>query len=275
MDSNPYLSHNMNLTERTRKLNSSLNDKNEPLKTNYHGQNSYAEMDNEYHTLLNQKSVKSKSAIINLTSKELKKEYEKKNIYLKSRIRLIFILSIISALNSIIEFKYLKPADKNAVLMILSFISAGLCFLLIVNLNANILIDSFGYRAFYFFAITEFLIFFVLLILKIYNFIFVFKELYTSTLCKNKIKCPKFSSSIYLFILNFIIIICKLFCVKFLWNLFLEGIRTLMKKEKTFFERQLELNRIENIEKNRKLGLVKEENLDSNREDSKDTMKIE
>ena len=85
MDSNPYLSHNMNLTERTRKLNSSLNDKNEPLKTNYHGQNSYAEMDNEYHTLLNQKSVKSKSAIINLTSKELKKEYEKKKYFFKKQ----------------------------------------------------------------------------------------------------------------------------------------------------------------------------------------------
>ena len=275
MDSNPYLSHNMNLNERTRKLHSSLNDKEESLKANFHGQNSYPEMDNEYHSLLNKKLLKSKNSIINLTSKELKKEYENKNNYLKSRIRFIFILSILSIISSVIEFKYLKPAEKNVVLMILSFISAGLCFVLIVNLNANALIDSFGYQAFYFFSILEFIIFLALFVLKLYNFIFVFKELYSSTLCKNKIRCPKFSSSIYLFIFDLIIIICKLFCIKFIWNLFLEGFRILMKKEKTLFERELELNIIEDIDKNKKTGFVAEGNLDSNRENSKDNMKID
>ena len=275
MENNPYLSNNMNLSDRTRNLHNLSQNNQESLKANYHGYNTYPEMDNEYASLLKQKKLKKKSGIINLTSEELKKEYENKNNYLKSYMNIMFLISILSSINSIIEFKYLRPAEKNAAIMILSFISAGLCFVLIVNLNANALIDSFGYQAFYFFAIFEFVIFLVLFVLKFYNFVSVFKELYASTMCKNKIRCPKFSSSIYLFIFNCVIIICQLICVKFIWNLFLEGFRILMKKEKTLFERQLELNLVEKNERNMNKEFVEEERLDSNRENSRDNMKID
>ena len=275
MESTPYLSNNMNLSDRIRKLHNLSPNNKDSLKANYHGHNTYSEMDNEYDTLLKQKNLKKKSSVINLTSEELKKEYENKNKYLKKRIVIIFLISILSSINSIIEFKYLRPAEKNAAIMILSFLSAGLCFVLIVNLNANALIDTFGYQAFYFFSITEFIIFLILFALKFYNFIIVFKELYSPTICRDKIRCPKRSSSIYLFIFNCAILICQLIYAKFIWNLFIEGIRILMKKEKTFFERQLEMKLVEESDKNMKREFVKEERLDSNRENSRDNIKIE
>ena len=275
MESNPYLSNNMNLSDRTRKVHNLSSNNQDSLKANYHGRNTYPEMDNEYDTLLKQKKLKKKSSVINLTSEELKKEYENKNKYLKNRIVIMFLISILSFINSIIEFKYLRPAEKNAAIMILSFLSAGLCFVLIVNLNANALIDSFGYQAFYFFSIFEFVIFLILFVLKFYNFIIVFKELYSPTICRDKIRCPKRSSSIYLFIFNCLIIIFQLIYAKFIWNLFFEGIRILMKKEKTLFERQLELNLVEKNEQNERKEFIEEERLDSNRKNSRDNMKIE
>ena len=48
-----------------------------------------------------------------------------------------------------------------------------------------------------------------------------------------------------------------------------------MKKEKTFFERQLELNLIEKREKNNKIEFAEEEKLDSNRDNSKDNIKTD
>ena len=275
MENSPYLSPQMNLAERIRKLNNSSRDNEESLKGNYHGTNSYPEMDKEYTRLLNQKNIKKNSAIIDLTNEELKKEYENKYRYHKKWIRFLFVISILYILNSLIELKYLKPSELNIVLIIMSFISLGLCFILIVNINAKALIDSFGYQAFYFFAIIEKIIFFFLFILKIYYFVHIIQELYLSTKCNKKFKCPDFSFLLFLFIFNCVIILLNLFCIKFSIQLFLEAVNILMKKDKTLFERQLELNLIERKEKNRKNKFVNEEKLDSNRDNSKDDMKIE
>ena len=276
MDNNPYFTNKLNLGERTRKLHDSTTKKDEEsMKAGFHGYKSYPEMDKEYDTLLQNKTKKSKSGIINLTNEELKKEYTIKNNYLKNRIRLLFFLFILFIINSIMEYKYFKPADINSVLIILSLLNAGLCFILLININANALIDSFGYQAFYFFAIVEAIAFFLLFVLKLYNFIYVFNQLYSSTICRNKIKCPKFASSLFLFIFILVIIVCQLFFTKFIWNLFLESIRIIMKKEKTFFERQLELNLIEKREKNNKIEFAEEEKLDSNRDNSKDNIKTD
>ena len=276
MDNNPYFTNKMNLGERTRKLHDSTTKKDEEsMKAGFHGYKSYPEMDKEYSSLLQNKNKKRKSGIINLTNEELKKEYMMKNKYLKSRISMLFFLSILYIINTIMEYKYFKPADINSVLIILSFINAGLCFILIVNINAHALIDSFAYQAFYFFAIVETFAFFLLFILKLYNFIFVFRELYSSKICKNKIKCPKYVFSLLLFIFNLVIIFCQICFSKFILNLFLESIRIIMKKEKTIFERQLELNLIEKKGKNNQIEFVEEEKLDSNKDNSKDNIKAE
>ena len=62
------------------------------------------------------------------------------------------------------------------------------------------------------------------------------------------------------------------------WNLFgiffWEAFNTLTKKEKTLFQKQLDLNLIEKNE-GRKLEFEEDEKLDTNEENSKDNMKIE
>ena len=62
--------------------------------------------------------------------------------------------------------------------------------------------------------------------------------------------------------------------MKFIKNFFFEAFNTLTKKEKTLFQRQLELNLIEKKE-GRKLEFVEDEKLDSNGENSNDNMKTE
>lgn len=275
MDNNPYNIHYMNITERTRQLHKTSKEKDESIKEKFHGFLSRPEMDMEYTELMNQKYLKTKSGIVNLTSEELKQEYTNKYNYLISGIKFMFLLSIMFISNSLIDFKYLKPSELNIAILILSIISVGFCLMLIINLNSKALIDSFGYLSFYLFAIIETSLFVFIFTLKFYNFIILLNEIYTAITCKNKIRCPKYSSLLFLLLFNIIIFAGIIFCFKFICNLFIEGILTLLKKEKTLFQKQLELNLIENKDNNRKIEFVEEESLDSNNNNSKDNMKIE
>ena len=265
MDNNPYFSPRMNLSERTRNLHNSNNDNNRAVQQNYHGFSSYPEMDKEYQNLLQQKKNKNTSSIINLTSDKLKKEFTYKNSYLKSNLKIIFFVSILVIIISLIENSYLKSTELSTVALILSFLSIGFCFILMVNLNAKVLLDSFGYVSFYLFAIIETFLFFSLFAFKCFKFFYDFKEIKSN---RNRLFI------ILYFIFNSIVILTIGLCLKFNWNFFWEAFNTLTKKEKTLFQKQLELNLVEKNE-NRKLEFVEDEKLDSNEENSKDNMKSE
>ena len=265
MDNNPYFSPQITLTERTRNLHHLNNDSNNAVKQNYHGFSSYPEMDKDYQNLLRQKRNKGTSSIINLTSDKLKKEFIYKNNYLISNLKIIFFVSILVILISLFENSYLKSTELSTVSLILSFLSIGFCFILMVNLNARVLLDTFGYVSFYLFAIVETFLFFSLFIFKCFKFFYDFKEIYS-----NRDKVFK----LLYFIFNFIAIIAIGLCLKFIWNFFWEAFNTLTKKEKTLFQKQLELNLIEKND-NRKLEFVEDEKHNSNGENSKDNMKIE
>ena len=99
----------MNLASRTRNLHHSNNDNKRVVQQNYHGFSSYSEMDKDYQNLLQQKKNKNASSIINLTSDILKKEFIYKNNYLKSNLKIIFFVSILAIIISLIENSYLKP----------------------------------------------------------------------------------------------------------------------------------------------------------------------
>jgi hypothetical protein len=58
----------MNITERRKMLYRFLKEENEPTKKQFHGFLSKDDMDREYEELMNQKKLKVKSGIINLTS---------------------------------------------------------------------------------------------------------------------------------------------------------------------------------------------------------------
>ena len=265
MDNNPYFSPQMNLASRTRNLHHSNNDNKRVVQQNYHGSSSYSEMDKDYQNLLQQKKNKNASSIINLTSDILKKEFIYKNNYLKSNLKIIFFVSILAIIISLIENSYLKPNELSSVTLILSFVSISFCFILIVNLNAKVLLDSFGYVSFYIFAIIEAFLFFSLFVFKCFKFFYDFKEITSHKNGRFKILC---------IIFNCIVILAIGLCLKFIWNFFLEAFNTLTKKEKTLFQKQLDLNLIEKNE-GRKLEFEEDEKLDTNEENSKDNMKIE
>jgi hypothetical protein len=72
---NPYNKLCMNFTERRKMLYNFLKEDEEPIKKQFHGFLSKDEMDKEYEELLNQKKLKEKSGIVNLTYEKLKNEY--------------------------------------------------------------------------------------------------------------------------------------------------------------------------------------------------------
>lgn len=272
---NTYHFHNLNLEERTRQLHKMSDEKNESVKKHFHGFLSHKELDREYNELMNQKYLKSKGSIINLTSEELKKQYDYKYNYFISGIKFMLLLSIMLIFNSFMEFKYLKPSEINISIFILSIISAGFCLMLIVNLNSKALIDTFGYLAFYLFSIIETCLFAFVFLLKFYNFKFLIREIYKAIIGNNIIKYPSYSPLIFLLIFNIIMFSGIIFCFKFIWHLFFEAINIVLKKEKTLFQKQLELNLIENNAKSRKIEFTDEESLDSINVNSNYDMKIE
>ena len=263
---NPYFSPQMNVQERTRNLHPSSNNNNNAMNQNYHGFSSHPEADQDYQNLLQQKKNKNKSSIINLTSDKLKKEFIYKDYYLKSNVKIIFFVSLLVIIVSLVENKYLKSNELSTVSLILGFLSISFCFILIVNLNAKVLLDTFGYAAFYLFAILESLLFFSLFVFKCFKFFHDFKEVKS-----NRHKLFK----IFYFIVNCVIILVTALCLKFIWNFFWEALNTLTKREKTLFQKQLELNLVEKNEKGKLEFVEEEEKLDNNGENSKDNMKIE
>ena len=263
---NPYFSPQMNVQERTRNLHPSINNNNNAMNQNYHGFSSHPEADQDYQNLLQQKKNKNKSSIINLTSDKLKKEFIYKDYYLKSNVKIIFFVSLLVIIVSLVENKYLKSNELSTVSLILGFLSISFCFILIVNLNAKVLLDTFGYAAFYLFAILESLLFFSLFVFKCFKFFHDFKEVKS-----NRHKLFK----IFYFIVNCVIILVTALCLKFIWNFFWEALNTLTKREKTLFQKQLELNLVEKNEKGKLEFVEEEEKLDNNGENSKDNMKIE
>ena len=270
---NPYNITHLNLVERTRKLKDSLNENYESIKEKYHGFISGPEMDQEYKQLMNQKNLKRKSGIINLTSEKLKQEYTYKYNYFKSGIKFMLLISVMVVSNTFIEFKYLKITEINISLFITSVISTGLCFALIVNINEKALLDVYGYVGFYLLAMMETILFFFLLNIKCYDFIFIINELYVTI--KNDEKYPRKQTFLFLIFFSVVNIIGILFCSQFICHLFLESFDILIMKEKTLFQKQLDLNKIEKASKDIKIEFVDDDSFDSNILNSRDNMKID
>ena len=269
---NPYHFSHMNLVERIKKLNDSLNDKDISMKEKYHGALPSQEMDKEYVQLMNQKNVKQKSRVINLTSEKLKNEYTYKYNYFKSGIKFMFLLSIMIVTNTFIEFKYFGINEINISLLITSCISAGLCVALMVNINEKALLDTLGYAAFYLLSMIETVLFFFLFLIKLYDFINIINELYV---IRNIIDFKNYSSFLFMIFFSVVNIIGVIFCFKFIYYLFFEGFDILIMKEKTIFQKQLELNKIEKNKRRRKIEFVDEESLDIDDLNSKDYIKID
>lgn len=271
---NPYYIYHMNLFERTKRLNDSLRNEDKTFRQKYHSFIRTPEMDKEYNDLMNEKKLKKKSAIINLTSQILKEEYTYKYNYFKSGFKFMFLISFMLIVNAFIEFKYLSPSELNVSLLITSFISTGLIIALVINLNEKALLDTVGYSAFYLSSMIEVSLFFFLLLIKIYDLYYIINEISQAYTEGNQIL--SYSSFIFLILFNFVNIFGILFCSKFILDLFLEGFNILIMKEKTLFQKQLEINN-KNQEKDtyRKIEFADEESTEVNGANSIDIIKIE
>ena len=117
-------------------------------------------------------------------------------------------------------------------------------------------------------------LFFFLLLIKIYDLYYIINEISQAYTTGNQIL--SYSSFIFLILFNFVNIFGILFCSKFILDLFLEGFNILIMKEKTLFQKQLEINN-KNQEKdtNRKIEFADEENTEVNGANSIDIIKIE
>ena len=228
-----YYSSNFNSDETTRLNPSSANNQRE-----------------EYEQYLYKKKLAKTSGVVELTSKELIKEYNEKNNYFTIRLFFILFISCLQIFDSILEFKYLKPNELNIIILIMSLLSAAIIILLLTNLYTKVLLNEYIYIIYYSFSIAETFIFWLLFTFKSYAFYFLFDEFYKSKICHNKISCPKKSLINFFLYFNAIIIILILLSTKFIIKLFFEGINILFKKEKTLFQKQFDLNMKNNKNKN-------------------------
>lgn len=257
----PYYSNNYNSNETTRRLNPP----------------SSGSQREEYAQYLYKKKLAKKSGVIELTSKELIKEYNEKNNYFKIRLFFVLFISCLQILDSILEFKYLHPTELNIIILIMSLLSAAVIILLITNLYTKVLLNEYIYIIFYSFSIAEAFIFWLLFVFKSYAFYIFFDEFYKSKICHNRISCPKKSLINFFLYFNVIIIILILLSAKFLIKLFFEGINILLKKEKTLFQKQFDLNMKKNKNMNNKNNefIKNKKNSDITELNSKDKMKID
>ena len=242
---------------------------------NYKDYNTTQEDDQEYQLMANNNKNKGKS-IINLVSEDLKKEYSNKYNYYNKGLKNIFIISIFLIICIFIEFRYLSPSETNIIVLIMSVISTSFCFLLLINLRGKALIDTYIYVTFYIFAMIESILFFSLFLLKAINFILIYKSI-NSGACVKKYRCPGYFIYLFILILNLVLFFSFILCIKFIFVLFLEGFKILFMKEKTLFQKQIEIN--EKKPKNGKIEFDEEHdesnNKSLNHSNSKDELKDE
>ena len=246
---NPYNKLCMNFTERRKMLYNFLKEDEEPIKKQFHGFLSKDEMDKEYEELLNQKKLKVKSGIVNLTSEKLKNEYSIQYNYFKSGIKFMFLISIMVITNTFFQFKYFKVNEISISILITSSISAGFCFMLLINMYEKVLLDTVGYAAFYLSAMIESALFFFLLLIKIYDFSLIINELinkYKNLDNEKEIKRFSYRAFAFFILFSIVNIFGILFCLKFILDLFLEGFNILILKKKSFAQKQLEIYSNEN-----------------------------
>ena len=238
----------------------------------YHGYSSSPEAEKEYQNIVDKRK---KRCLIDITSEPLKNEYMKKINYLINGFNLIFILSLLFLIDSYMNLKYLGPSESNVAILILSSLSMAIIFLILVNIKAKILMDPHGYVLFYLFSLILTLVLMTLYMIKIINFILVFRSLNGTKNCRHKYKCPGYSIYLLLLIFSVIIFVGILACIKFILLLFYDAINVLTMRKKTIIQRQIEIN--ERKEKSGKIEFVEDESVNNsmNKLNTSDYLKTE
>lgn len=232
--------------------------------------------DEQEYQLMASKNKNRDKTIINLTSGNLIKEYSNKYNYYNNGLKGILIISVFLIICIFIEFRHLGPSEINIVILIMCIISAGFCFLLLINIRGKALIDIYLYVAFYIFSMIESIIFITIFLFKIINFILIYKSINSGS-CAKKYRCPGYFIYYFILIFNLIIFFSIALCSHFIFVLFLDGFNILFMKEKTLFQKQIEINEKGNIGSGKiEFHEEQDENINSslNHLNSKDELKI-
>ena len=136
----------------------------------------------------------------------------------------MFLISIMVITNTFFKFKYFKVNEISIAILITSSISAGFCGMLLVNIYEKVLLDTIGYSAFYLSAMIESVLFFFLLLIKIYDFSLIINELimkYNNLEKENVVKQFSYRAFAFFILFNIVNISGIIFCLKFILDLFL------------------------------------------------------
>jgi hypothetical protein len=240
-------------------------------KTSHHYVSS-PEAENEYQQMLDKRKQRT---LIDISSESLKNEYSKKLNYLNNGFNSVLILSVLFVLDSCLNLKYLGPSELTISILILASLSTAMILLIIFNVKSKILMDPHGYALFYLFSMILSLVLSCLYIMKIINFIIIFRSLNGHKVCRNKYKCPGYFAYLLLLMFSLVLFIGILICIKFTFLLFFDGFNVLAMKKKTIIQRQIELN--ESKEKSGAIEFVEEDSINNStyKLDSKDNLKTE
>jgi hypothetical protein len=238
----------------------------------YHHYVSSPETENEYQQMLDKKKQRT---LIDISSESLKNEYSKKINYLNNGFNSVLILSVLFVLDSCLNLKYLGPSELTISILILASLSTAMILLIIFNVKSKILMDPHGYALFYLFSMILSLALSCLYIMKIINFIIIFRSLNGHKVCRNKYKCPGYFAYLLLLMFSIVLFICVLICIKFTFLLFYDGFNILAMKKKTTMQKQIELN--EKNEKRGKIEFVEEDSINNStyKLDGDDNLKTE
>lgn len=243
----------------------------------YHDFSKSPEIEKEYQEIIDNKNlILKRKSIINLTSEDLKNRYNKLYNYYNNGLNQTFFISILLIICIFLEIKKIGPSENNIAILIMSCISASFSFMLIINIKGKVLIDSYGYVAFYLFSMIESVLFLCLFIFKIINFILIYYRLNSNSYSK-KNRYPGYFFYLLILIINLAIFLGKILCFKFIYNMFFDGFNILFLKQKTLFQEQIELN--ESKDKGGQIEFIddKNESINSslNQLNSQDALKTE
>ena len=205
-------------------------DTKQQLEPRYFYHSTDKELEEEYQKF--QKDKLKLKPLIEITSKSLKLEYNKKLEYLNKNLRRLFFLSILILVNTLMNLKCFGFSELYIATIILSALSITITLLLLFNIQTNVLLDLYGYSSFYLFSMFESCILMVLYVLKIADFIMAMNR-------KNK---NKYFEYYFNLIFNIIICIGIIFLIKYTLVSFYEAFQVLVLKRKTTVQKQYDIN---------------------------------
>lgn len=244
-------------------------DKKQKLEPRYFYHSTDKELEEEYQKF--QKDKLKLKPLIEITSKSLKLEYNKKLEYLNKNLKRLFFLSILILVNTLMNLKCFGFSELYIATIILSALSITITLLLLFNIQTNVLLDLYGYSSFYLFSIFESIILVIIYILKIIDFYMLFQ---------NKSKKGGLK---YIIIFFDLIIFCGIIIqIKYTFVSFCDAFNVLILKQKTTIQKQMEINERKNAQHGDKIEFDEDNdndktnrNLNSEKLDTIDNLKTE